>query len=62
MNHIGLQGGITREVMPSMQPYAAKWAAFGWHALELDGHDIGALPGGFHAARRLADRPRTCWW
>jgi transketolase len=53
----GLQGGVTLEVMPSMEPYAAKWEAFGWNVLDLDGHDIGALLSGFHAARQEADRP-----
>jgi transketolase len=31
--------GRTREVM-SVEPLAAKWAAFGWHTVEIDGHAI----------------------
>jgi transketolase len=34
----------------TIEPVAAKWRAFGWDAVELDGHDVGAvvaaLPGG----------------
>ncbi len=31
--------GRTREVM-SVEPLAAKWEAFGWHTVEVDGHSI----------------------
>jgi transketolase len=31
--------GRTREVM-SVEPLAAKWQAFGWHTVEVDGHSI----------------------
>jgi transketolase len=27
----------------ALAPLAAKWAAFGWNACEIDGHDLGAL-------------------
>ena len=26
-----------------LEPFATKWRAFGWHAVELDGHDIPSL-------------------
>jgi len=26
-----------------LEPFADKWRAFGWHAIEIDGHDIPAL-------------------
>lgn len=26
-----------------LEPFAAKWRAFGWHVVELDGHDIPSL-------------------
>ena len=31
--------GRTKEVM-SIEPLAAKWKAFGWHTVEVDGHSI----------------------
>jgi len=37
-NH-GQNDGRTEEVM-SIEPLAAKWSAFGWSALEVDGHNI----------------------
>ena len=27
----------------TIEPVAAKWRAFGWDAVELDGHDVGAV-------------------
>jgi transketolase len=34
--------GRSNEIL-SLAPLAAKWAAFGWDAHEVDGHDLGAL-------------------
>jgi transketolase len=53
----GLQGGVTLEVMPSLEPYDAKWQAFGWHVLDVPGHDIPALLGALRVARETAGRP-----
>lgn len=53
----GLQGGVTLEVMPSMEPYADKWRAFGWHVIDIDGHDMAALLAAFDEARRTKGRP-----
>jgi len=38
-----------------LEPFAAKWRAFGWQASEIDGHDIGAILAAF--AGVAADRP-----
>lgn len=35
----------------SIEPFAAKWRAFGWEVIEVDGHDLDALAGAFHEAR-----------
>jgi transketolase len=40
-----------------MEAYRARWAAFGWHALVVDGHDIPALLAGFEEAARTKGRP-----
>jgi transketolase len=53
----GLQGGVALEVMPSLEPYAAKWEAFGWHAIDVPGHDIAALLSAYHEARQVKDKP-----
>ena len=41
----------------TLEPIAAKWAAFGWHAQDLDGHDPGALTTAIAAAAAHEDRP-----
>ncbi len=47
--------GRSPEIM-ALDPLAAKWSAFGWNAVEVDGHDIVALASALgHAA--AADRP-----
>ncbi len=37
--------------------YAKRWIAFGWHAIVVDGHDIGALLNALKEARRTKNRP-----
>lgn len=41
----------------NLEPFGAKWRAFGWHALRVDGHDHDALLAAF--GERAANRP-TC--
>ncbi|MBU05797.1 MAG: transketolase [Dehalococcoidales bacterium] len=53
----GLQGGKRQEVMPSMEPYSDKWEAFGWHVIEIPGHDVAALLTAYHEARRAKEKP-----
>ncbi|MFA5536970.1 MAG: transketolase [Bacillota bacterium] len=53
----GLQiDGPTAEVM-SPEPLNEKWRAFGWHVLEIDGHDIGAILAALEASKAVKDRP-----
>jgi len=40
-----------------MEAYAAKWGAFGWHAIVIDGHDITAILDAFEEARRTKGQP-----
>ncbi len=40
-----------------MDAYAAKWRAFGWHALVIDGHDMTAILDALDEARRTKGRP-----
>jgi transketolase len=46
----------------TLEPIAAKWSAFGWHAQDLDGHDLGALSAGLAEAAAHEDQPSvlTC--
>ncbi len=43
--------GRVDEVMP-IEPLAAKWRAFGWRALAIDGHDVGQILWATRVARR----------
>ena len=40
-----------------MDAHQARWAAFGWQALVVDGHDIARLLGAFEQAATTGDRP-----
>ena len=43
MDYNNLQGyGRARELC-SFEPIKSKWEAFGWHVIEINGHDIGAI-------------------
>lgn len=48
--------GHTAEVM-SIEPIADKWNAFGWHTLEVDGHDIPQLLSAFKTCKGVKGRP-----
>ena len=47
-----LQQGARTEDTNRLEPLADKWAAFGWEAVECDGHDHRALFDAFTAPRR----------
>lgn len=47
---------FTDEVM-KLEPLAAKWEAFGWHSLEVDGHSIEDLTEAFHQAKNIKHKP-----
>ena len=40
-----------------MDAYAARWSAFGWHTLVVDGHDLAALLDALDEAAATAGRP-----
>jgi transketolase len=40
-----------------MDAYARRWSAFGWNAVVVDGHDLGALLDAFERARHTTGRP-----
>lgn len=52
-----LQGGVTKEVMPSLEPIVDKWLAFGWHVIDIPGHDIGELLAAYSEARQTKGKP-----
>lgn len=53
----GLQiTGNTEDVM-SLEPLDEKWRAFGWHVVEVDGHDFTELVSTFEAAPEVPGKP-----
>jgi transketolase len=40
-----------------VEAYAARWRAFGWHAVVVDGHDVTALLDAYEEARRTKGKP-----
>jgi transketolase len=48
--------GRSDEVM-ALSPLREKWAAFGWNALEVDGHDIPALLAALDRSRQIPGKP-----
>jgi transketolase len=40
-----------------MQAVAARWSAFGWHTLVVDGHDLAAVLDALEQARRVKHQP-----
>lgn len=53
----GLQiDGPVAEVMSPL-PIAEKWRAFGWHVLEIDGHDFAAIYDAIQTAKTVKDKP-----
>jgi transketolase len=54
-NHIQLDG-FTKDIM-DLAPLGDKWRAFGWHVIELDGHNIEAVQAAFHEAEATKGKP-----
>src|SRR5947207_6154670 len=40
-----------------MEQFARRWRAFGWHAIVIDGHDMGAILDALDQARRTKGQP-----
>src|SRR5690606_410587 len=54
-NYIQIDG-LTEDVMP-LDDLRAKWESFGWHVLEVDGHDPAALISAINQAKAVAQKP-----
>ena len=48
--------GMTENVMP-IDPLRDKWEAFGWHVIEVDGHNIEEIIDACSAARAIYEKP-----
>lgn len=48
--------GMTEQVMP-LESLRAKWEAFNWHVLEVDGHNIEAFVDAVQQAKAIFEKP-----
>jgi len=48
--------GWNRDVM-NLDPFNKKWQAFGWHVIEVDGHDLNQLVNAFEQAKSIKAQP-----
>jgi len=48
--------GMTEDVMP-LEPFRAKWEAFNWHVIEVDGHNIEAFVDAAEEAKAVYEKP-----
>ena len=59
VDYNGIQlDGFVKDIM-EISPLADKWRAFGWHTLEIDGHDPSAVRSAFAEAAATKSKP-TC--
>jgi transketolase len=59
VDYNGIQlDGFVKDIM-EVAPLADKWRAFGWHTLEIDGHDIPAIRAALAEAEATKGKP-TC--
>jgi transketolase len=54
-NGLQIDGEVDRVM--AVAPIADKFRAFGWHTIEIDGHDIGAIIDAFEQAKSLTGKP-----
>ena len=57
VDHNKLQIDGTNDEVMSVMPIAEKFRAFGWNAVEIDGHDYDAIRGALTAARAAVGKP-----
>lgn len=48
--------GFTEDVMP-LEPLAKKWEAFGWHVIQIDGHNFEDISEAVGQAKAVFNRP-----
>lgn len=57
IDHNELQiDGWNRDIM-NLEPLADKWKAFGWHTVEVNGHDLSQVLAAFDEAKRIKGKP-----
>jgi len=52
------QNGPVKTIQ-DIEPLAEKWRAFGWHAIEIDGHDIAEVIKAYDEAETIRGKPQV---
>ena len=52
------QNGPVKEIQ-DIEPLAEKWRAFGWHAIEIDGHDLAQVVRAYDEAAAVSGKPQV---
>jgi transketolase len=52
------QNGPVKEIQ-DIEPIADKWRAFGWHAIEINGHDIAQVIKAYDEAETIKGKPQV---
>jgi transketolase len=48
--------GWNKDIM-NLEPFGQKWASFGWHVIEVDGHNFAQLISAFDKAKEIKGKP-----
>jgi transketolase len=52
-----MQSDNWNENIIKLEPLADKWESFGWHVIEINGHDVNEIESAFTEAKKLKDKP-----
>ena len=57
VDYNGIQlSGWTRDIM-NLEPFTQKWQAFGWHVIDIDGHDFDQILSAYQEAEKTKGKP-----
>jgi transketolase len=57
VDYNGIQlSGRTCDIM-NLEPFTRKWQAFGWHTIDIDGHDFDQILSAYQKAERIKTKP-----
>jgi transketolase len=57
VDYNGMQlSGWTRDIM-NLEPFIQKWQAFGWHTIDIDGHDFDKILPACRGAEKIKGKP-----
>jgi transketolase len=57
VDHNGLQIDGPVSKVKAIEPVASKWHAFGWHVIEVDGHNMEEILNAFDEAEKMKEKP-----